>query len=931
MLLALALFALAVPSGFAQVSRTTGALTGTVTDDTGAPLPGVSVTVSSPQLQGTRTELTDAKGEYSLPVLPPGTYKAEFSLAGIPTVTRDNITVSLNQTTKLNVPMKLAVSETVTVTASQVVVDPTQVASQQNFKEDHLKYAVVGSGNRSYQNVLQQAAGVAGGSNPQVSGANNAQNTWMLDGINTTDPVTHTFGNNLAFDAIQEISIQTLGKDAEYGSSGGTVNVITKSGGNNFSGTFDARYNDTHLQEQGKATHPTGISFFGATPTGSALNFNKNTRPTSSKLPALTVGGPILRDKLWFFTAIARSDTATTAPNVFGFQPGTRTFKGWNNLAKITFTPVANQTLTAKFIDSYAAVNFANNSSFVSPEADAVQGQGSRTYGVTYDAILNSKWLANVQLGHTPARLSVTPYNLNGASVVDENTGIQTGAYSNFQARTSKRDELEANTTYYMERFGTHAAKIGLDLNHTDFSSFNNANGNPALIAGYNPSFCSPTYGFPSGANCAGVLELFGGVDAISLSVINPAHTVNSKEYAFFAQDEWNPITRLTVRYGVRYEQVKWDSQSVTSPPDFKMWQPRIGAAYDIFNNSRSVVHGYAGKIMDDNQLTLPSFGVALPTGSALFVGAPGGPYAYDAPDSAIFLSGEVYDPKLKPSYSNQFSLGFTQKFWRNTSVDVTGEVRKQKDLFEDYCGSLQNGFLASCVITNHPGFDVGATEKPRADYHGLVTKVESRPYQWLDLLASWTHARSRGTVDGEATQNASADFDIYPVHFQNYYGYLSDDARNRIKLDGYVHLPLDFTVGANYYWDDGTPYSVFQTASTTSATGVVLPYGTYFIEPRGSRRLPNFSQLDLQVQKDFRISNMKLGIIGSVFNVFNDETAAAINGNAGSRAIVDPATGMLLISGNQQTGINRIASGFGQPTAWQRPRRYEVGLRLEF
>src|ERR1051325_670041 len=405
--------ALLLPLGaLAQTSRTTGALIGTVTDPQGGPLPGVTVTATSPQLQGSRTAVTDEKGEYVLPTLPPGAYRLVFELQGLPTVTKDSITVSLNQTSKLNVPMQLVAAETVRARAAQVVVDPTRTTQQTNFNQEHLKYGVVGSANRSYQNVLFQApeanVGSGGGSNPMVSGANVAQNTYLLDGINTTDPVTHTFGNNLAFDAIQEISIQTLGKDAEYSSSGGTINVITKSGGNTFAGTGDWRYNDEKFQTQGKDAHPTGIAYYGATPTGAALNFNKDLQPTKSSQPSLTVGGPIMRDRLWFFTALARPDTATTPPatNV-GITPGTRAFKGWNNLGKLTFTPVANQTLTGLFIDSYAVIPHVENSSNYNIDAGGVQHQKSRTYGLTYDAILTSKWLANVQLGHTPASLSV--------------------------------------------------------------------------------------------------------------------------------------------------------------------------------------------------------------------------------------------------------------------------------------------------------------------------------------------------------------------------------------------------------------------------------------------------------------------------------------------------------------------------------------------
>jgi outer membrane receptor protein involved in Fe transport len=935
-LIALAIFALAVPSGFAQVSRTTGALQGTVTDNTGAPLPGVTVTVSGPTLQGSRSEVTDAKGEYILPLLPPGDYHVEYSLQGIPTVKKDRVTVSLNTVSRVNVPMTLTVSETVTVTASQVVIDPTQTTQQQNFKQDHLKYAVIGSANRSYQNVLQQAAGVAGGSNPQVVGANNAQNNYMLDGINTTDPVTHTFGNNLAFDAIQEISIQTLGKSAEYSSSGGTVNVITKSGGNNFSGSFDWRYNNKSLQTQGQDKHPTGIAFFGATPTGSALNFDKNLQPVKNSNPQMTLGGPVMRDRLWFFAALARPDTATTPPSTQGFTPGTRTFKGWNNLGKATFTPKANQTITALFIDSYAKVANANNSSFYSPEADALQTQGSRTYGVTYDAILNSKWLANVQGGHTPARLAVIPNSGTAIGFVNNLTSVRTGNYNNAQGRTSNRDELVANTTYYMERFGTHAFKVGVNYNKTDFSSYNNSSGDPSTLAGWNPAFCSPQYGFPTGTECSGYVITQGTIFQLQLSPKNPPHEVASKQYAYFLQDEWNPITQLTIRAGLRYEQVKWDNPVGNNPPDFKKLQPRLGVAYDIFNNASSVVHGYVGRIMDDNQLTLPNFGYEQPSGTQSFRRNAAGVFTYVG--GAIFSSGAVYDSNLKPSFSNQASLGFTQKIWRNTSLDVTYETRNQKNLFEDYCGHIDadgtQHDLDNCVITNTPGFDVGVKDSLRSDYHGIITKVESRPYQWLDFVASWTHAKSKGST--ESTQNAAASFDYFPVFFTNTYGYLSDDARNRIKIDGYARLPWDFTLGMNYYWDDGTPWSVTQTNTAPAATGFAFPpgysgVGTYFIEPRGSRRLPSFSSTDFQLQKDFRFSSVKVGLIGSVFNIFNSETVTARQGNAGVNAKADPATGKLLISGDQQTGLNRLSAAFGQPTSWQRPRRYEVGLRFEF
>ncbi|MCU1244354.1 MAG: TonB-dependent receptor [Acidobacteria bacterium] len=931
--LALALLCLLVPTiGFAQTSSTTGALNGTVTDNSGGVLPGVTVTVTSPNLQGTRTVVTDAQGQYILPLLPAGSYHAEFALSGIKSQVREGVQIETQRQTRLDVPMTLAVSDTVTVTASQVVVDPTQTTTQQTFKEDHLKYASIGSAGRSYQTVLGQAAGVAGGSNPQVAGSNLGQNTYLVDGLNTSDPVTHTFSPNLAFDAIQEISIQTFGKDAEFGkASGGTINVITKSGGNRFSGSADYRYNDPDFLQNGSKKRPTGIAYFGATPTGTLLRFDKSVQTAKSIQPQGTLGGPIVRDRLWFFGATAKPKTTQQAANVNGFQPGVRAFTGWNTLGKLTFTPIENQTLSLRYFNSHAQISNSQFSSFFRPEADSLQTQHSNGFSLGYDAIISSRWLANVSIGHSPSSLEVLPMsgNLDTPGIVDAGTSIRSGNYTNHQGRTSYRNELVASTTYYLERWGTHAFKIGTNLDKTSFTSFNNSTGNPSLIAGYDPSFCSAAFGFPAGSTCVASQTFVNGVPTlINLSVLNPGSTVSAKGTSFFFQDQWNPIPQLTLRLGLRDDRQSWTSQLPI--PTFHLLQPRIGAAYDVLNNGNSIIHAYGGKIMDENQLTLPSFGVQQPTGAQAFIfNATTGKYQYSPGNSSFFTSGEVYANNLKPTFSNEYSLGYTQRIFKNTSLDITGEYKKTKNIFEDYCGILATGGLDACVVTNFPGFDAGISNPLRQDYRAITSKLESRPTSNSNVIVSWTHAKSRGTV--EYTQNAGTDFDYYPAHFTNRYGYLTDDARDRVKVDGYYRFPWDITLGGNFYWDSGIPWSVTQNAPLNAAAGTALPYGSYFIEPRGSRRLPHLSQLDLQLQKDFRVGQMKFGLIGTVLNALNKETGTAINGNAGTRAKVDPTTGRVFIDPNQQTGANRLAATFGQYTTFQRPRRYEVGVRFEF
>ncbi|HEX6976016.1 MAG TPA: TonB-dependent receptor, partial [Vicinamibacterales bacterium] len=901
-------------------AATTGNMFGLVTDASGAALPGVTVTVTSPQLQGSRSAVTDAKGEYQLSLLPPGTYRVEFALGGFDTIVKQNIKISLDTTTRQDATMALgAVTEAITVTAEAVVVDPTQTTVQQNFGTQHLKYATIGSAGRSYQSVLAQAPGVVGTGNPQVMGANLGQNNYMLDGVNTTDPVTHTFGSNLPFDAVQEVSIQTLGKDAEYGRAlGGVVNVVTKTGGNEFSGTFDARITNDNLSESGE-------------------HYDASKQDYQEFKPAATLGGPISRDKVWFFGSLERPDNSranTPRPNA-DWAPGNRTFKGWNSLAKITATPLPNHTLSFRFTDNRADIENSRDSSFYRPEADSFQEQKSTIYNLGYDAIINPNWLATVQVGIRRGYLESRPMSgdLGPVGISNLSNSINWVNYTNNQGGDRNRNELIASTTYFLNAMGSHTVKAGINFDWAEFNSFNNATGTDV-----DQSLCATQYGQPAGAVCGAIQYNTGGSVTnpgnpylLYVSTINPAEKTKSDLQAYYVQDEWHPVTPLTLRLGLRYEQVGFDTPG-TSAPSMDMLQPRIGVAYDVFNNARTVVHGFWGQVMDDNGLTLSSFLSTLGTVTSIF-GWNGTGWEFIQPSGGA--SGNTYDPSLKPTYGVETDLGFTQRIWTNTSLDLTAVWRDTKDIFEDSCREVdcETGVF---WLTNSPA---GRSDALKAKYQGYIAKVETRPYSWLSGLLSYTYSKSQGSV--EYTQNAGSDFDVYPDHFVNRYGYMSDDARNRVKASGFVRAPFGTTLGIDYSWRSGAAYSV------TAATPPNAAYGTLYVEPRGSRRTPSLQQLDMQVMHELTFGRVKAGLVASVFNVFNSETATSIGGSIGtyancrtSGATIDAncIANPLWQNGETRTPATgsyeklRISSTtFGKETAWQRPRRYEVGVRFEF
>lgn len=890
---AMLVLALAAP-GF---GATTGTLFGTVSDADGKPLPGVTVTLTSPALQGSRTVTTNGAGEYNVPLLPPGSYRAEYVLAGFETASREDVIVSLEHTTRVNVTLSLSrVSEAVTVSGDKVVVDPTQTTLQQNFKEDYLKYASIGQSGRQYQSVMSQAAGVydGGSGNPSVLGANLGQNVYLIDNLNTTDAVTHTFTANIGFDAIQEISVQTSGYEPEFGKAvGGILNVITKSGGNSFSGSLDARYQSDSFVEQGKRLQdfPPGTT---------KLANDKDLRAFRTLQPEFALGGPILRDRVWFFTNVQYVDNKSQPPDTNGFQPGSRDFKGWGIFGKVTATPATSQTATLRYTNSYADVPFSDNSSFVRPEAATDTYQKTVLVNATYDAVFSPRWLATVQGGVADNYLIGQPHSGDVATTgsVDLVTGISSVNATNFQRSHRDRTEVLGSTTYYLDSLGSHGFKAGTDLEWTRFPAINNATGTPL-----DPSWCSPTYFQPAGATCNAINRPANGQPSRYDVFTNiPEQEFKGRGMAFFAQDEWRPVPALTVKAGARYDQQNFYGDLGNRVKVFARFQPRLGFAWDILGDASTILRAHAGEFMDDNALTLPFFTSTRGTVDSvflfsrsqqryIFVGAFGGP------------SGNSIDPSLKPTYAQEISGGITRRLFRNTSLDVAAVYRRNRNIFEDSC-RVDNcqGDDTTFWLTNRPdGMDV-----LRSEYKAIVVKLESRAGSWLNVLFNYTVSKSQGSV--EYTQNQASDFDVFPDHFVNRFGYLSDDARHRVTASGFAKLPLGFVFGTNVYWDSGVPYNV----TTTDAPNA--GYGVVYLEPRGSRRLPHFSQWDAQLQKDFALGPVRASVIGSVFNILDTEIATARDGSVGDGTLDAPTN-----------------PRFNLATRWQRPRNYEVGFRLEF
>jgi hypothetical protein len=292
----LALPLLLVFPAAAALAAPAGRLIGTVRGADGGVLPGATVTATSPAtIGGPRTAASGPDGSFAIPGLDPGLYTVEVELDGFRASRLAGVRVSLDRSTAVFPRLETGeLREQVTVTTDRPVIDPTRVATGQVFTAEFVDRSSIGADDRNVQSVVGSAAGLITTeitADPKVFGSTAGENVYLIDGLDTTDPYTATYGTNFNFDAIQEVSLLTAGFEAEYGrATGGVVNVITKSGGNDFHGTFDARYRNDSFAAKGQHFDP------------------ENAGKNSFLLPAATLGGPLLRDRLWFFGSAALED-----------------------------------------------------------------------------------------------------------------------------------------------------------------------------------------------------------------------------------------------------------------------------------------------------------------------------------------------------------------------------------------------------------------------------------------------------------------------------------------------------------------------------------------------------------------------------------------------------------------------------------------------
>jgi len=956
----------ALVSAGAAYAATTSRLAGEVYDNDGLAMPGVTVQISSEKLiGGPQIAIADENGRFVFNLLPVGVYTVEATLVGFKPAS-GQVQVNLDRTAQIifnMVPEQFGGE--IEVTARVPVVNTAQVNTSVTFDEDYLQKAAVGSANRDYLSMIGQAAGVAGSGNASVFGGSNGDNSFLIDGLNTTDPVTGTFGTNFNYDAIQEMNFQTGGFEAEFGqATGGIVNLVTKSGGNEFSGSFDIRYRNQNMTENGD-------------------HWNRDDQDSLYQSLSGTLGGPILRDKLWFFASLEKTDTSRQDQDAL-FP---REWEGTNYIGKLTWQIADSHRAVIKYSGAPADIFGTNSSQFVDPTARNVQFQGSDIWQAELNSVLSESVLLNASIGIFANDIDVEADD--GNSIMSghrlEEDNVEPFDYHNYgfsSLNRRYRNEIRLNTTFFVDRaVGSHEIKVGAEYSDMEFniSSFYNGDGFIRDVT----DGSSSSYDFQD-LNGDGFFNRY-------VTLKEPVDLSRDWENSFgdiltfFAQDAWRPHPNLTVKPGLRWDKTTLSNHTGEQIADMDRWQPRLGLAWDIAGNSKYVLRVSGGRFMDPTALSIPSFASGVDTiyhdygimeyycnltrglrcSPEDFPASFGDPIYWTNAEGFEYVlfdnlgQADIYEPAqtldqagvghLEAPYADEFILAFETQIARETSIEITYINKQTKEIIEDTCANNTWAWDGSdypnlddqstwttasdCnyyMITNMPTF--------YRDYEGIILQAETRQDR-LHLLGSYTYSESEGnTANGPAQTYATALADFYPVHFFRREGYLPDHREHRIKLNGYYLFPHNWTVGFDGFFSSAGHQTIFSSCNNlngadpndplfdelgisyedvlsycTTPDGAFLGTTDIFLSHRGEYETKSTWQLDLQASKTWSLKKVDLTIVGTVYNVFDRELDLTFN----SEAFIDDADGEPV--------------PIGDPLSYRLPRRYEVGFRIEF
>ena len=867
----------------------TGEIKGQVIDEIGEPLPGVNITAQSPQLQGIRTAVSDREGRFRLPLLPVGVYSLTFELEGFSKIRQSGYQVKLGFTISIEVVLKMEIiAEEVLVTAEPPLIDKTKVDTSYRINVDELNCAPIQE--RTIEEIVAYTPGVAGvrasslegaGTGlPSFRGEGEEGNNWLIDGLSSRGVMYNDPGVTINYDAWEEVQVVSDGFSPDWGQAlGGTVNIVTKSGGNEFHGELGSLIRNWHL----RANRESQLSL--------ATEPNTNHNQIFGNL-----GGPIIKDKLWFFFSdnfFRQSDlTQTQSIGWLTLPEGSRNLHTNNFFGKFTYTPHRNHTIS---LGGNWNTFVSQNGGIGLPETYTKTDFSNYSFRLSYRGILSSDTVIQAAFGRFARNSRIKPLDddYGPAAYFWQDIGQMTNNAEYDESLKERRTDLMARLTHYIDfgSLGNHEIGAG-------FGYYKTYSEVAYLWTGKDMDLWKDN-GFDNGTS---VFWIEPGLPTQLTEMGLYAYNNATQGIFLYLMDRFS-IGRFSIMLGLRT-----DTQTVYDDSSQKLWSwglgdflsPRISIAFDLLGDGNNILKFGYGKFR--NPLTTKvlmwfnSFG-ASPFRQYQWVGERNpsdeqlinpANWEFSWEQSAETTPGDV-DPNIKPNSTNKFLLEFDRRLGLFWVVKIRGIYSYARNLIEDI-GVYDPDLLINFPTTNF--------ELKKRDYKAIEVELNGKIADKFKLYASYTWSQAKGTNPGQreyGTWNlvASGGSDIGPfgdhaklpdghpdkdfvdgifnglggrgIGDAGWYGFLPYSVDHQIKALGTYYAPYNFMISlgleyiSGYHWEK------------KGLSG----YGFYitFPEGRGGRTTPAHWYMDLLIEKNFiLLQGFVLGLRLNVYNLLNSQ-----------------------------------------------------------
>jgi len=898
--LALIVFVALLLPGLAFATEQTGRIRGKVTDASGVGLQGVAIQVQSPALQGMRSLVTGPDGDFWLPDLPPGDYELQATFDGYSTYLKTGLSIQIGSNLTVNIEMTTAeVSESVVVVDERPVIDTGSSTQGQIITREHLEALPTG---RSYQTASRLTPGVTGGSNPSALGGNARENKYLLDGANTTDPVTGTFSFNFNVNSIEEIEVITGAFRAENGGAlGAIINVRTRSGSNTLSGNARAYVSNGNWSPKRDATYA---------PDGRRLEGSEFDRDSTAADLSLSVGGPILRDRIWFFSSIQYTRRVSTLSGV----KTPRVFAGHDVFTKLTVSPFRNNQFQLTVHNSTANISNQTQSSLMVPEAQNHQHQNSLTVAAQWDWRVSNNFTLQAHYTHLKTDIDATPQPCTWRSddrfkqctegeeegYIDFYTpgvigvgGAKWGDnYYRYSINDRQRDGLRLTSKLFLPSpIGVHEIKLGAELSWLQQQNLFAYTGNlyyvDILEDESDPSSQQNYYWRESAG------QLF-------------QKNIGNTQFVYL-QDTWEVVPGLTIDLGVKYDRKTLRNDVGERIVGFDAVSPVGGIAWDPTGKQIAKLYAGGGMVIDDSPLAIASFLDKNGLGRKLYLGeyfdsSTGGNNSFDQNSYASGHSDYSKFEKITVPRIYNIVAGFEVMPIARTKFGFSASAKLFRNLWEDdEVNYIWNGSgndtigVINGVQDNF--FRLRTPNSATRNWFGLTFSVQRAMHKNLLLDINYTYSITRGLTPGQIT--AALD---NPTQEPLEYGWLYSDRPHVVKAAAAYRLPLGLQLGGQFNFSSGSRFDR-QYRNSKGFGG----YQNFQAEAGTFDSIKAFWSLDLKLSYYLKLPHGKIFASAEVNNVTNNRQTTSID------------------SGSLNVGGEYFASGR------QSPMGLELGFGYDF